>query len=104
MKFLVEILIVNKCQSVHKALPQIVSRPHTLGGYFFSIATISNVLDLDGEHHTGVWPIHLQCHTKRNNVSFELPSEWDLSHQICSHPQAEGVGHAESDGDEKSRN
>jgi hypothetical protein len=30
-----------------------------LDGKFFSIATIANVLDLDGEHHIGVWPSYL---------------------------------------------
>jgi len=36
-----------------------VSKQHTLEGNFFSIASIANVLDLDGEHHTEVWPSHL---------------------------------------------
>jgi hypothetical protein len=31
---------------------------------------------------------------------FVLPNQWDLSHQIWSHPPMEGVGHAESDGAE----
>jgi hypothetical protein len=48
-----------QCQRIHKALPQILSKPHTLGGHFFFISTISNVLDLDGEHYTVVFPTQL---------------------------------------------
>jgi hypothetical protein len=46
-------------KAVHKALPQSVSKKYTLDEKFFSIATIANILDLDGEHHNGVWPSHL---------------------------------------------
>jgi hypothetical protein len=48
-----------QCQSIHKALPQSVSKKYTLDEKFFSIATIANVIDLYGEHHTGVWASHL---------------------------------------------
>jgi hypothetical protein len=48
-----------QCQSIHKNLPQIVSKPHTISRHFFSIATIANFPDLDGKHHTEVWPTHL---------------------------------------------
>jgi hypothetical protein len=37
---------------------------------------------------------------KRNNVPFGLPNQWGPSHQIWSHPPAEGIGHVESDGSE----
>jgi hypothetical protein len=41
-----------------KAQSQIGSKQYILDGKFFSIATIANVLDLDGEHHIRVWPSH----------------------------------------------
>jgi hypothetical protein len=77
----------------HKVCPSHIP----LVEFFFSIFTIVNVLDLDGEHHTRVWPTHLYFHTKRNNVPFELPSQWDPSYHIWSHPHTEGIGHAKSD-------
>jgi hypothetical protein len=40
----------------------------------------------------------LQREIKRNNVPFGLPNQWDLSHQIWSHPPVGGLGHVESDG------
>jgi hypothetical protein len=43
----------------------------------------------------------MEFHIKRNNVPFGLPNQWGLSHQIWSHPPAEGVGHVESDGVER---
>jgi hypothetical protein len=86
------------CQSIQKALPQSVSKQYTLDEMFFLIATISNVLDLDGEHHTGFFPSHLQYRIKRNHVPFGLPNQWGLSHQIWAHPPFEGICHVESDG------
>jgi hypothetical protein len=48
-----------QCQSIHKDLSQSVSKQYTLDEKFFSIAIIANILDLDGEHHNGVWKSHL---------------------------------------------
>jgi hypothetical protein len=44
--------------------------------------------------------VQLICNAiqRENNVPFELPSQWDLSHQIWSHSHMEGIGHTKSDG------
>ena len=51
-----------------------VSKKYSLDANFFSIATIANVLDLDGEHHTRVWKTHLSFHTKRIMFHLSYPA------------------------------
>jgi hypothetical protein len=58
--------LCQMAQMVGARVKEFINLIHKLGpsnipltGIFFSIATIANVLDIDGEHHTGVWPSHL---------------------------------------------